>query len=127
MSFGPASPDAGVELLRQLFLQCIYIKIFLAYSLFFFNYLLDLTAVLHDFKAYSEMTYYKRNSPKPQNSSFALNFGVFSDCDTIIWRIVRYAEKSRYPQREILTNQNLHYGYRYHPKLTAGTLNLRLL
>ncbi len=22
MSFGPASPDAGVELLRQLFLQC---------------------------------------------------------------------------------------------------------
>ncbi len=24
MCFGPASPDAGVELLRQLFLQCIY-------------------------------------------------------------------------------------------------------
>ncbi len=23
MSFGPASPDAGVELLRQLFLQCM--------------------------------------------------------------------------------------------------------
>ena len=24
VSFGPASPDAGVELLRQLFLQCVY-------------------------------------------------------------------------------------------------------
>ncbi len=31
MSFGPASPDAGVELLRQLFLQCnvniVYVKL----------------------------------------------------------------------------------------------------
>ncbi len=25
MSFGPASPDAGVELLRQLFLQCMFL------------------------------------------------------------------------------------------------------
>ncbi len=25
MSFGPASPDAGVELLRQLFLQCVVV------------------------------------------------------------------------------------------------------
>ena len=31
MSFGPASPDAGVELLRQLFLQCRDIRIYLLF------------------------------------------------------------------------------------------------
>ncbi len=30
--FGPASPDAGVELLRQLFLQCILHDIFYSVS-----------------------------------------------------------------------------------------------